>query len=138
MHKLEFSNFVEYDATAQGIELEVLVSFGKSSIRTRASLDTGAEFSVFQPDIAEALEIDYRTGRRLEFATAMNSSFTAFGHTLNIACCDVEFEATLYFADVIGFRRSVLGRTGWLDRLRIGLVHHDNKFYVDGYNNGAF
>jgi hypothetical protein len=23
--------------------------------------------------------------------------------------------------------KNVLGRTGWLDRVRLGLVHHDNK-----------
>ena len=26
-------------------------------------------------------------------------------------------------------RRSVVGRTGWLDRVRLGLIQDDNKIY---------
>ena len=29
---------------------------------------------------------------------------------------------------------NVLGRTGWLDRVRLGLIHHDNKIYLAPYD----
>jgi hypothetical protein len=38
-----------------------------------------------------------------------------------------------FFADPM-IDRNVLGRTGWLDRVRLGLIHHDNKIYLASYD----
>jgi hypothetical protein len=38
-----------------------------------------------------------------------------------------------FFADD-GIRKNLLGRTGWLDRVRFGLVDYDSKFYVAAYD----
>jgi len=38
-----------------------------------------------------------------------------------------------FFADPM-IDKKVLGRTGWLDRFRLGLIHHDNKIYLSSYD----
>jgi hypothetical protein len=39
----------------------------------------------------------------------------------------------VYFAAHEGLPRNVLGRRGWLDHVRLGLVDHDAKLYMSGY-----
>jgi hypothetical protein len=43
-------------------------------------------------------------------------------------------DALVFFADDAQLRRNVLGRHGWLNRLRIGIVHYDSKLYVNEYD----
>jgi len=38
-----------------------------------------------------------------------------------------------FFADPL-IDKNVLGRIGWLDRVRLGLIHQDNKIYLAPYD----
>jgi hypothetical protein len=38
-----------------------------------------------------------------------------------------------FFADE-RINKNLLGRTGWLDRIRLGLIDHDCELYVAAYN----
>jgi len=40
----------------------------------------------------------------------------------------------VYFFAESGIARNVLGRRGWLDRLRFGLVDYDQAIYIAEYN----
>ena len=46
----------------------------------------------------------------------------------------LEFDSVVYFFADAGIRRNALGQRGWLDRLRLGLVDHDQVVYLAGYN----
>jgi len=41
----------------------------------------------------------------------------------------------VFFAVAEGLPRNVLGLHGWLDRLRFGLVHHDQMFFLSNYDH---
>lgn len=43
---------------------------------------------------------------------------------------DFDFEVMVYFADDENFKRDVLGRHGFLDRVLIGLDDYAGKFYL--------
>jgi len=47
---------------------------------------------------------------------------------------DYEFVTTVFFADLPGFFRNVLGRHGWLERIRLGLVDYDGEIYASRYD----
>jgi len=32
-------------------------------------------------------------------------------------------------------RKNLLGRNGWLDRLRLGIIHYDRELYLAPYNS---
>ena len=70
---------------------------------------------------------------RKRFRTA-NSAFEAYGHEVEITSCGVATHSTVYFFADPTITTNVLGRTGWLDRVRIALVHHDNKIYLAPYD----
>ena len=46
-----------------------------------------------------------------------------------------DFECVVYFAESQSYTRDVLGRQGWLDRIRFGLVDYDGKLYLSDYND---
>ena len=43
------------------------------------------------------------------------------------ATLDYAFNVTVYFAAHESFTRNVLGRRGWLDQVRVGLVEYESK-----------
>ncbi len=96
-------------------------------------MDTGASFCIFGTEIAEALGLDLASGIRKRFQTA-NSGFEAYGHGVEIHAFGVATHSLIYFFAGPLIDKNVLGRTGWLDRIRLGLIHHDNKIYLASYD----
>lgn len=47
----------------------------------------------------------------------------------------LEFQPTVYFAADENFTRNVLGRQGWLDRVRLGLIDYEGKLLLSDYND---
>ena len=60
--------------------------------------------------------------------------FVAFEHEVMIHTLDVEFSAAVFFAQDASFARNFLGRSGWLDRLRIAIVNYDGILYLSSYD----
>lgn len=91
-------------------------------------MDTGASFCVFGTEIAEALGLDLTRGIRKRFRTA-NSGFEAYGHEIELTTFGVATQSIVYFFADPMIDKDVLGRIGWLHRVRLGLNHHDSKIY---------
>ena len=89
---------------------------------------------IFQREHAEALHIDVEGGLFTKFAT-MTGTFEAYGHTLRLSCFDYELDSVVYFTREYEFPRNVLGLQGWLDKLRFGLVHHDESLFLSHYDD---
>jgi hypothetical protein len=106
---------------------------GANEVQVAASVDTGASFCIFRTEIAEALGLDLKNGIRKRFRTA-NSMFNAYGHGVELDAFGFPTHSFVYFFDDPMIDRNVLGRTGWLDRVRLGLIHHDSKIYLAPYN----
>ena len=46
---------------------------------------------------------------------------------------DLSFESMAYFCADPRMNKNLLGRTGWLDRIRFGLVEYDHLLYLGAY-----
>jgi hypothetical protein len=110
-----------------------VLKIGGRDIKVLAKIDTGASFCVFEHQYGEARELRIEAGVRKTFATA-NSQFEAYGHEISIEVLGLETVAMVYFLADPGIQRNVLGRCGWLDRLRFGLVDYHQAVYIAGYN----
>jgi predicted aspartyl protease len=135
MHRLEFTHIYDYSGDDEGVVLPVLLRSGAKQVRVAASVDTGASFCMFGAEIAEALGLNPETGTRTRFRTA-NSRFEAFGHEVELSVLGIVTNAMVYFFADPTIDKNVLGRIGWLDRVRFGLVHHDSKVYIAPYDQG--
>ncbi|MCI0388584.1 MAG: hypothetical protein MOB07_07435 [Acidobacteria bacterium] len=56
-----------------------------------------------------------------------------YGHFVTLESLGMEFDAVVYFAKDQGFNRNLLGRHGWLQQLRIGLIDYDGLLYLSRY-----
>ena len=133
MYSLEFTRVHDYSRDDESIVIPVVLRSGTNQIPVAASVDTGASFCVFGTEIAEALGLDLTSGISKRCRTA-NSGFEAFGHEIELIVFGVATQSTVYFFADPMIDKNVLGRIGWLDRVRLGIVHHDNKIYLAPYD----
>lgn len=132
-HHLSFALAHDYSAE-DAIRLAVTLISGDEEIKTDALLDTGATYCIFKREIAIALGIIVEAGEGVRVGT-VTGGFDAYGHTLTLETLGYSFAVMVYFAAHDGLPRNVLGRRGWLDQVRLGLVHHDGKLYLSRYDD---
>ncbi len=123
----------EYDPGKSGITLEALLRSGTLTQRLWAKVDTGSSYCVFQREIGEALGLDIESGLE-EWIGTQTGSMRVFGHEVTLETLWVSFHSMVYFAAHYGLPRNVLGRFGWLQRLKFGLVDYEAKLYLGLYS----
>jgi hypothetical protein len=134
VHQLNFDTLHNYGPDKNSLEIPVTLHLGRSTVKFPARLDTGAAFCVFERGYAETLGLTVETGSPLRFSTAVGS-FDAYGHMLTLETLGYSFDVTVYFAADELFTRNVLGRRGWLDQMRIGIVDYESKLYLSRYDH---
>lgn len=131
---LTFAKFLQYDTTKRGITLPVTLSFGGRAIDLKTKLDTGSTYCVFARFVGERLGLTIEAGMPERIGT-VTGSFMAYGHEVRLSVLGLDYDITAYFAEDPNFGRNVLGRQGWLDRIRLGLIDYDGKLYLSDYND---
>jgi hypothetical protein len=129
---LEFDTTHHYKGNQDGIAVPITFSIGRESVELVAKLDTGAAYCIFERKYGEMLGLDVESGRLQRFRT-VTGSFGAYEHEVTIQTLGIEFLAVVFFAQDSMFSRNVLGRSGWLDRLRLGIVDYDRMLFVGPY-----
>ena len=132
MPSIEFAAEHRYRTSNEGIVLPVILSQGHQFVEAPARLDTGAADCLFHRSLAEQLGIDVESGIARVYLT-MAGSFTAYGHEVTLRTFGLEWDALVYFHSAAGQEYNFLGRRGWLDHVRLGLVHYDESIYLSGY-----
>lgn len=134
MPSLQFARVHRYNWHANGIEVPVTLIAGQRIVEISAKLDTGAAHCIFERRHAEMLRLEVDAGRAVRFRTA-TGSFTAYEHEINLQSLGVEMLTQVYFAESPEFRGNYLGRTGWLDRVRLGIVDYEQTLYLSPYGD---
>jgi aspartyl protease len=131
--QLTFSERFEYSGF-NNIVLPLKLSSDKANqILLTAKVDTGSTLCVFQRRYGDLLNIDLETGTQQRIRTA-TGSFTAYGHEVTIKVGQLEWQAGVYFAEDEGFPVNVVGRVGFLDRLRLALTDYEQLLYLGAYD----
>ena len=117
-----------------GIDIPTELRVGDQKVELIAKLDTGAAHCIFERKYAEELGIDVESGRPQQFRTVAGS-FLAYEHDVSIRTLGVEFLAVVFFARDDTFGRNFLGRSGWLDRVRVGIVDQDRLLFLGPYDS---
>lgn len=134
MYNLNFEKLAFYNTGETGITVPVELSFGDLTTPFEAKIDTGATACIFERRFGEKLGIETGNGDAMRFSSA-TGSFLTYGHFVTLNVEDFEFYSYIFFAADENFKRNVLGRTGWLDRLRIGLIDYDGKLFLSSYES---
>lgn len=130
---LTFSVEYKFDTTLKGISIPVILSLKNETVDFLAKVDTGADFCIFKREHGEALGLDIETGYLQTFDTVAGN-FNAYGHELTLSTFDMHFDVMVYFAGNYGFRRNVLGRRGWLDQIKLGIIDYEGLIYISNYS----
>ena len=128
--QLAFSERLKYPDNLQGINLDIVLSLGAVlPIAVNAKLDTGSTFCIFQRYYAEMLGLNVENGDPEVIRTA-TGKFLAYGHEVTLTITNLEWEATIYFAQDENFPVNVVGRIGFLDHLKIGLIDYEQALFL--------
>jgi hypothetical protein len=128
---LTFSELLVYPDNLQGINIEVIISLGTTlPVAAEVKLDTGSSLCVFQRHYGELLGLEIENGEPEVIRTA-TGKFIAYGHEITLTIANLEWNATVYFAKDESFPVSVVGRVGFLDRLKIGLIDYQQLLYLN-------
>jgi hypothetical protein len=132
-YSLDFSHRYSY-ASHLAITISIILnSDANNRVGVSAKLDTGSTYCIFEKKYADWLEIELTSGVPARIVTA-TGYFYCYGHELTLSVFDLEWQAVVYFAEMEAFSLNVVGRTGFLDRLQIGIIDYEQLLYVGLYN----
>lgn len=120
----------------RGILIPVSLRYADRETDFFAHVDTGSSFCIFQRRHAVRVGIAVESSAPTRISTVAGS-FLAYAHRVALGVLGIELEATVYFAEDPAMPRDVLGQTGWLDRMRLGVVDHDRQLYLSHYDDPA-
>ena len=129
---IEFATIHEYDTLKTGITIPVTLGYNSLTVDFEAKLDTGSSHCIFERRFGENLGLEIENGTLEKFGTA-TVGFIAFGHEVEISFLDISVYTTVYFAKEESFTRNVLGRQGFLDRVKLGLIDYEGKLLLSAY-----
>lgn len=132
METIEFGETYKYDTMLVGITVPVALFDGAESSAFKAKIDTGSSFCIFERKNGERLGLNIESGEEIRISTATDD-FTAYGHELTMFVLGIETYTKVYFAREEWFTRNVLGRQGWLDRVKLGLIDYEGKLLLSAY-----
>ena len=134
MEIVEFAETYKYDTLLVGITVPVFLSDGETTAAFKAKIDTGSSFCIFERKQGEIIGIEIESGDEIRISTA-TGSFEAYAHELTLSVLGIETVSTVYFAKEESFTRNVVGRQGWLDRVKLGLIDYEGKLFLSAYGN---
>jgi predicted aspartyl protease len=134
--QLTFRDRHQYETSDGAITVAAFLSSGDSRVRCVAQVDTGAAVCLFGRELAEALGIDVESGHQIYLSTLVGS-LPADGHEVTLEALGLKLHTTVYFVAHDGLERNLLGKFGWLQQVRLGIVDYDEKIYLSAYDDPA-
>ena len=113
----------------------ILMCAGKAAA-CEAYIDSGATVCLFQRELADDLGLHLLSGERVRLST-LTGPISAYGHEVTLQCGELSFETTVYFSAEYGLPRNLLGKFGFLQQTRFGLVDYDEQIYLSYYDDPA-
>jgi hypothetical protein len=134
MTQLTFNEELRYPDDPSGITIPMLISYGGKTLRASPKADCGAEVCLFSREIGEGLGLQIEQGIPTTL-NMLNSSLEVFGHEVVIQTGTLIFQSVIYFAKYPGLPRNILGREGWLRKIRFAVIDYDNLLYLSPYDS---
>lgn len=130
---VEFDAVHWYSRFEQGITVRTLLRCGDVEVLADSKIDTGSSFCIFERHLGESLGLNIEDGLSILIGTA-TGAFLAYGHEVEMETLGINVVSTVYFAESEFFDRNVLGRIGWLDRVKLGLIDSGSLLYLSPYS----
>lgn len=96
-------------------------------IETEAYVDSGASTSIFMPEVASLLGINYTKGKRCLTMVGDGDSIPMYIHKVPIRIGDVWIKTTVGFSDRLGASINLLGQKDIFDRFDVTFSKHKGR-----------
>lgn len=123
-----------YDVNNAEVILPVIIDANDHKESVIAAIDTGATLCVFQREIAEKLGITVEDGIE-DHVNAMGTIIRVYGHEATLSLGDLALNLFVYFPEFQQIPRNLLGRQGFLQRLRFGLNDYEGFVYLSHHDD---
>ncbi|MHC1569084.1 MAG: pepsin/retropepsin-like aspartic protease family protein [Candidatus Syntropharchaeia archaeon] len=101
----------------------------KKQFLTRAYVDSGASFSIFNAEIADYLNLDYRKGNKI-YPAGVGGHICAYLNEIFLSIQNIDIRCEVLFSDEFTVKFNLLGRAGIFDRFRICFDDREKKLYM--------
>jgi hypothetical protein len=132
-HYLPFEESFRYPDHPDGIVIPVTLKSGALTQLSQAVVDCGAGVCLFSREVGELLKLKIEEGEYKRLRT-LTGGLDSFGHEVSLKTFGLVIESVVYFARDKGLPRNILGRQGWLRKLRFGLIDYDSLLYLGRYD----
>jgi 8-oxo-dGTP pyrophosphatase MutT (NUDIX family) len=132
-HTLNFDVHHRYSDQRSGIEIPTAFELGETVVFCQAKVDPGAQDCLFKRELGEELGLDIERGHFIKL-DSLAGTLPAYGHEVTLHTLGLEFNSIVYFAADYGLRRNLLGREGWLQKVRLAVVDYDATIYLSPYD----
>lgn len=106
--------------------IPVFLMVGKIIVGYEALIDSGADYNVFDGEIANILEINLNRGKKRQIAGLGNQIIKGYEHKVQMKVGDKQFMTKVIFSNQIPSHSfGVLGNEGFLDKFVVTLNYHD-------------
>lgn len=132
-YQLEFEISHKYLSSRGGIWIPALLQVGDQQVKCDAKIDTGADYCVFRREVAEILGLEVESGYRTMLSSA-GGRVETYQHEVTLSTFGLSFQSFVYFASHYEFPRNLLGCSGWLNLLKLGIIDYEKTVYLSLYS----
>lgn len=132
-YPITYSHLLRYDAGKPGITVPAMLELNRVSVSAETKLDTGSTYCIFERFLGERLGLDIEQGHP-QWISTVTGSFLVYGHEVTLNVEEFVFDSMVYFADDPNFKRNVLGRFGFLQKVFCGMDDYAGELYLASGN----
>lgn len=109
--------------------VDVTLNYQKRQITTKALVDSGASFSVFQQEIAQYLGIPMEKGKKI-YLTGIGGRILGYLHRVLLRIGEAEFSCKIVFSPELTVSLNLLGRDNFFQPFVISFFEANKKLLV--------
>jgi hypothetical protein len=110
--------------------VRVILFHNRAYALESAYVDTGAAYSIFTPDVAEELSMDWRSGYPTSITGLEGRRVILFLHSVGLRIGDFHIRAEVGFSDQLGIGFNLLGRHSIFNQLQFCFNDRDGELLV--------
>ncbi len=98
-----------------------------------ALIDSGADYSIFSLDIADALGIKLQSKDKVKFIGVGREAIYGFWGKIRITIGDTTYKTHAIFAEISDFGHGILGHKGFFDQFDVKLIYQKQIIEIEPY-----
>ena len=128
-----FSTQLHLSEDQMGLHLPISLSFAGQEVGVDAYLDTGSTYCVVPRWVGVRLGLNIEAGTPTTLRTG-GGPLPGYLHYVTLTIGDLIFEdVPLCVEKYQELGRCLLGRAGWLQKVRLGLATYDEQLYLNSH-----